>query len=325
MCQPRRISSFCTAPAGVEADFVAHRVIPVLNSLGQIDAWTALARSLGRKLPAVLQVDTGMSRLGLSKRELDTVAADPAPAGRHRPPLRDEPSGLRRAAEPRVEPRAACQLPGGAGDGCRRRPPASPTRPACSWGLTTISTSPGRVRPFTAWPRSRASPTRSAPSSGFRRGSSRCGRSRRGARSATAADGRAAGRAGSRRFPPAMPTASCAASATAPRRIAGDRPAARRGGFHGHDHARRDRPARRGLSRRPGRSDRRHNPVDAVAEAAGTIGYEILTSLGGRYFRTYLGGCSSSLSKGSLVKVLVLGSGVIGVTSPGFWPRRATR
>ncbi len=29
-----------------------------------------------------------------------------------------------------------------------------------------------------------------------------------------------------------------------------------------------------------------HNPVDAVAEAAGTIGYEILTSLGGRYFRT---------------------------------------
>jgi alanine racemase len=32
------------------------------------------------------------------------------------------------------------------------------------------------------------------------------------------------------------------------------------------------------------------NPVDAVAEAAGTIGYEILTSLGGRYFRTYLGG-----------------------------------
>ena len=33
-----------------------------------------------------------------------------------------------------------------------------------------------------------------------------------------------------------------------------------------------------------------HNPVDAVADAAGTIGYEILTSLGGRYFRTYLGG-----------------------------------
>ena len=54
------------SPAEVEADFVAHRVIPVLNSLGQIDAWTSLASSLGRKLPAVIQVDTGMSRLGLS-------------------------------------------------------------------------------------------------------------------------------------------------------------------------------------------------------------------------------------------------------------------
>jgi alanine racemase len=31
------------------------------------------------------------------------------------------------------------------------------------------------------------------------------------------------------------------------------------------------------------------HPVDAVAKEAGTIGYEILTSLGGRYFRDYLG------------------------------------
>ena len=30
--------------------------------------------------------------------------------------------------------------------------------------------------------------------------------------------------------------------------------------------------------------------IDAVAEAAGTIGYEILTSLGARYNRSYLGG-----------------------------------
>jgi alanine racemase len=31
------------------------------------------------------------------------------------------------------------------------------------------------------------------------------------------------------------------------------------------------------------------HPVNALAEEAGTIGYEILTSLGGRYFRDYLG------------------------------------
>jgi len=33
-----------------------------------------------------------------------------------------------------------------------------------------------------------------------------------------------------------------------------------------------------------------HNGVDAIAERAGTIGYEILTSLGNRYARRYLGG-----------------------------------
>jgi alanine racemase len=33
-----------------------------------------------------------------------------------------------------------------------------------------------------------------------------------------------------------------------------------------------------------------HFDVDAAADAAGTIGYEILTSLGRRYQRHYVGG-----------------------------------
>ena len=36
-----------------------------------------------------------------------------------------------------------------------------------------------------------------------------------------------------------------------------------------------------------------NNPVDTVATAAGTIGYEILTSLGERYHRVYIGGVTS--------------------------------
>jgi alanine racemase len=32
-----------------------------------------------------------------------------------------------------------------------------------------------------------------------------------------------------------------------------------------------------------------HQGIDALAEAAGTIGYEILTALGGRYDRRYAG------------------------------------
>src|SRR5690349_12138678 len=61
---------------GVEAAALAYRLIPVLNSLAQVDAWTSLARSVGRRLPAVLQVDTGMSRLGLSRAELAIIADD---------------------------------------------------------------------------------------------------------------------------------------------------------------------------------------------------------------------------------------------------------
>ena len=42
-----------------------------------------------------------------------------------------------------------------------------------------------------------------------------------------------------------------------------------------------------------GRPDPHSFPSDALAEAAGTIGYEVLTSLGARYARTWTGGGGS--------------------------------
>lgn len=63
--------------AGCEDDLIANRLQPVLNSLGEIDAWTAAARRLGQPLPAAIHVDTGMSRLGLPAGELAAVAAAP--------------------------------------------------------------------------------------------------------------------------------------------------------------------------------------------------------------------------------------------------------
>lgn len=63
---------------GGEGETRAHRLIPVLSTVGQIDAWAAEARRAGRRLPAALHVDTGMARLGLSEAEVDTLAADPA-------------------------------------------------------------------------------------------------------------------------------------------------------------------------------------------------------------------------------------------------------
>ena len=62
---------------GCEDIALAHRLTPVLNSLEQIEGWTTLARRLGRALPAVLQLDTGMSRMGLAPAELDRIAAEP--------------------------------------------------------------------------------------------------------------------------------------------------------------------------------------------------------------------------------------------------------
>jgi alanine racemase len=62
---------------GTEEDLAAHKLVPVLASLSQLDAWTALARKHGKQLPAAIQVDTGMSRLGLSAQELAILTADP--------------------------------------------------------------------------------------------------------------------------------------------------------------------------------------------------------------------------------------------------------
>ncbi|WP_157269515.1 alanine racemase [Azohydromonas aeria] len=62
---------------GAEAEFAARGIQPVLNGRAQVDAWSALARRLDRELPAFVQVDSGMARLGLSPTELRALAADP--------------------------------------------------------------------------------------------------------------------------------------------------------------------------------------------------------------------------------------------------------
>ncbi|BBE74894.1 alanine racemase [Oharaeibacter diazotrophicus] len=62
---------------GAEALAVETGAVPVLNSLPQVARYAAEARRRDRRLPAALQVDSGMSRLGLSPAEVDTLAADP--------------------------------------------------------------------------------------------------------------------------------------------------------------------------------------------------------------------------------------------------------
>jgi len=58
---------------GTETACARDGILPVLNSLEQIENWGALAARQGRKLPALLQLDTGMSRLGLSASEFERL------------------------------------------------------------------------------------------------------------------------------------------------------------------------------------------------------------------------------------------------------------
>jgi alanine racemase len=53
-------------------------LLPVLNGLPDVAAHAAAARRRGGAAPAILHLDTGMGRLGLDAREQEAVAADPS-------------------------------------------------------------------------------------------------------------------------------------------------------------------------------------------------------------------------------------------------------
>ncbi len=67
---------------GLETDehneAVACRIVPVVNHLEALRAWQVSARRHDRELPAFVHLDTGMTRLGLSRLEQETLAAEPS-------------------------------------------------------------------------------------------------------------------------------------------------------------------------------------------------------------------------------------------------------
>ena len=64
-------------PPGAEPDAAAADLSAVVNSLAQLAAWRETASRAGRKLPAAIQVDSGMSRLGMPPRDVERIALDP--------------------------------------------------------------------------------------------------------------------------------------------------------------------------------------------------------------------------------------------------------
>jgi alanine racemase len=62
-----------TSPA-----LIAHRLVPVLNSLSEIDAWSEAAARSGTRLDCAIHLDTGMNRLGLPAYERGVLSAEAA-------------------------------------------------------------------------------------------------------------------------------------------------------------------------------------------------------------------------------------------------------
>jgi alanine racemase len=54
-----------------------HSLVPVLIAPGQLAVWSQCARAHGSPLPAVVDIDTGMTRLGFGERELEQALAQP--------------------------------------------------------------------------------------------------------------------------------------------------------------------------------------------------------------------------------------------------------
>lgn len=57
-------------------DFLAAGLRPVLNQPGELERWVAAAGERGQKLPAAIQLETGMCRMGFSSADLEAVRSD---------------------------------------------------------------------------------------------------------------------------------------------------------------------------------------------------------------------------------------------------------
>lgn len=60
---------------GAEMEAAAAGLSAVANSVEQLAAWRDTARLVGKRLPVAIQVDSGMSRLGMAPAEVEAVAA----------------------------------------------------------------------------------------------------------------------------------------------------------------------------------------------------------------------------------------------------------
>jgi len=85
--QAPRIFILNGVPAGSEGCAAQLNLIPVLNSLQRLAEWRREATRRSGVLPAALQFDSGMARLGMAERDVANLAADPVALAGVRPVL----------------------------------------------------------------------------------------------------------------------------------------------------------------------------------------------------------------------------------------------
>lgn len=56
---------------GGEGTCFENKLTPILNSIGEVNLWTSFCKRLGHRVPAAIQVDTGMVRNGLSLNDVE--------------------------------------------------------------------------------------------------------------------------------------------------------------------------------------------------------------------------------------------------------------
>ncbi len=62
---------------GTASQFDAMSARPVLSSLAEVAEWASFCRRIGRRLPAAIHFDTGLNRLGIPSEEMQALAEDP--------------------------------------------------------------------------------------------------------------------------------------------------------------------------------------------------------------------------------------------------------
>jgi alanine racemase len=280
------------APAEAVGEVARHGLIPVLNGPDQIEAWRADIERAGAR-PAILHCDTGMARLGLTQSELEAFCA----AGAEGIPFRCVMSHLACADDP-AHPLNGEQLAlfQDARARLERRFGPSPASLANSSGiflgpayhfdlarpgvaLYGVNPTPGQPNPMAEAIQLKGKII------GLREidramtvGYGATHRVTRGSRIATVAVGYADG------FLRSLSNRAYGYIGTARVKMVGR---------VSMDLTTFDVSALPPEDARPGTMVTligREHPIDALAAEAGTIGYEVLTSLGRRYRRRYVGG-----------------------------------